>query len=164
MIEALIARVAWSSTYTYILLLFVAAAFVAYIGRPRRHGEVVKRLYAGELLESFPDGTDGASGPVLRVECKENGRVVFGRFNVDRLTASGAVSIAVTVNGKDVEIIERDTAGYSDDPVMAGARFDVDLSGSEWRHIKWSDDDSGLWCAFSLHLRPGIAVTVPMKR
>lgn len=157
------ARVAWSATYTYILLLFVAAAFVAYVARPRGRGEAVKKLFAGELLFPGSVGVE-ASGPCVHVHCLEGAKVIFERIDVDRLTASGAVSLAVTFKGKDVEILERDTAGYPGDEVMAGARFVIDMTGHEWRHVKWVDEDFGLWCAFSLHVREGIDFVVPLKR
>lgn len=156
-------RVAWSATYTYILLLFVAASFVAYVSRPRQRGEVVKKLFAGELLPL--EASDNPSEtPRVTVNCGEGGKVTFTRIGVKGLTASGAVSLAVSFNGKDVEILERDTFGYPGDSPMLGAKFEIDMSGYEWRHIKWSDEDSGLWCAFTLHVREGISFEVPLKR
>lgn len=159
-------RVAWSSTYTYILLLFVAAAFVAFVARPRDRGEAVKRLFAGTLLGFDELSGEGVrlSGPRLLVRCLEGGRVQFDRICVDGLTCSGAVSLAVTFKGKDVEILERDTPGYQSDEAMAGARFEIDMTGHEWRHIRWVDEDSGLWCAFTLHVRPGITMDLELKR
>lgn len=88
----------------------------------------------------------------------------FERIGVDSLTSSGAVSLAVEFKGKDVEVKERVTAGYRDDPAAIGARFVVDMTGHEWRHVKWIDEDSGLWCAFSLHVREGISFEVALKR
>lgn len=157
-------RVVWTSTYTYILLLFVAAAFVAFVARPRGHVEVVKRLYAGELIEEGGEPVAEKSGPYLRVACGEGGKVVIERVNVEGLTESGAVSLAVTFKGKDVEILERVNPGYDSDRAVAGARFTIDMAGFEWRQVKWSDEESGLWCAFSLHIRQGIEFTVPLKR
>ena len=156
-------RVAWSATYTYILLLFAAASFIAFIARPRHRGEAVKRLYAGELLaaDSIPDQS---TGPRLHIKCLDGGKVLFERLDVEGLTSTGAVSLAATFKGSDIEIVERVTAGYPNDTPMAGAAFTLDLAGQEWRHIRWSDDDSGLWCAFTLHVREGIDFTVPLKR
>lgn len=158
----MLARIAWSSTYTYILLLFVAAAFVAFIARPTRRGEAVQRLYGGELIEDFevedPAAADGT--PRLYVRCLEGGNVEFRRVGVAGLTSTGAVSLAVTVTGKDVEVKERVSPGFVNDRPMAGASFVVDLTGSEWRHVHWVDEDSGYWCAFTLHLRPGISFSV----
>lgn len=159
--ETVLLRVAWSATYTYILLLFAAAAFVAYISRPRQRGEVVKRLFAGTLIDN-PAAAQG-SAPYVHVRCLDNSKVLFERFNVENLTSSGAVSLAVTFNGRNVEIVERDTPGYSADAPVYGAQFVIDMSGAEWRHIKWTADDSDLWCAFSLHVREGIDITVPLK-
>lgn len=175
-IDTILLRVAWSATYTYILLLFAAAAFVAYIARPRTRGEAVKHLYAGEL-ETLPLNEDGSENgpeadsdiagqihPVLAVRCIGNGKVLFERRGFAGLTASGAVSLAVTTIGKDVEVMERVTYGYPGDAKVVQASFTVDLTGPEWRHIKWTDEDSGLWCAFTLHVREGISLTVPLKR
>lgn len=160
------ARVAWSPTYTYILLFFVAAAFVAFIARPRGRGEAVKRLYAGRLFfdEDLTPSEKSETGTRLHVRCVGAGKVVFRRLEVPYLTASGADSLAVTVKGKDVEILERVSAGYRDDPVAVGAEFELDLTGHEWRHVKWMDEESGLWCAFTLHVREGIDFTVKLRR
>lgn len=155
-------RIAWTATYTYILLLFVAAAFVAYIARPRAHGEAVKRLYAGKLLPRTENDEDTV--PRVRVKCLDGGKVSIERLGYDNLTSSGAVSLAVTTKGKDVEILERFTPGFPGDELMAGAIFEVDMGGFEWRHVKWVDEDSGLWCAFTLHVRQGIDFTVALKR
>lgn len=155
-------RVAWSSSYTYILLLFAAAAFVAYIARPRNRGEAEKRLVAGELFPVDDDTT--AATPKLKVECLEGAQVVFERTGFDGLTMSGAVSIAAIFVGKDVEILERVTPGFINDEAVGTARFTLDMTGPQWRHIKWSDEDSGLWCAFTLHVRPGIKFEISLRR
>ena len=162
----IILRVAWSDTYTYLLLFFAAAAFVAFVARPRDRGEAVKRLYAGTLLkaEDIDLRHAGSTMPRLHVHCLGGGKVRLQRLSVANLTESGAISLAVTFKGKDVEIIERDSPGYPDDAPMYGAEFVVDMTGHEWRHVRWVDEDSGLWCAFSLHVREGIDFTVELRR
>ena len=157
----ILVRVAWNATYTYILLLFAAAAFVAYLARPRQLKEVEKRLYAGEL-ESSEVSCDGV--PSLHVECLEGGKVRFERLGVAGLTLSGAVSLAVSYKGSDVVIEERVTPGFLNDPPCAGAYFIVDFVNDGRYHIRWSDSDSGLWCAFPLHVRQGIQFTMVLKR
>lgn len=159
----ILARVAWTSTYTYILLLFVAAAFVAYVARPREHGQAVKRLFAGQLLAADEVAVMPRE-PSLHVHCLDGGKVVFRRLDVEGLTTSGAVSLAVTFTGSNVEIMERVTPGYHDDEPMAGAEFTIDMTGHEWRHVKWMNEENGLWCAFTLHVREGIDFTVALKR
>ena len=161
---AILSRIAWTSTYTYILLFFVAAAFVAFIGRPRRRGEAVQHLYAGTLLPDFPEGLQNIGTPQIHVKCLEGGKVLIERLNVEGLTSSGAVSLAVTFTGKDIEVKERVSYGYPDDPVLAGASFLIDMTGYEWRHIHWINEESGLWAAFSLHVREGIRFSVELKR
>lgn len=158
----LICRVVWTATYTYILLFFVAAAFIAYLARPRAHGEAVKRLFAGTLLP-VSDGVVCDSEPCVHVHCLEDGKVVFERLGVEGLTSSGAVSLAVTFKGKDVEIVERLTNGYPNDTAMAGATFTIDMTGYEWRHVRWLNEETGLWCSFSLHVRPGIDFTSTLR-
>ena len=162
-ISHIVLRVAWSATYTYILLLFAAAAFVAFVCRPKGRGEAVKRLFAGELLP-VDSSHEVVSEPSISVRCLEGGKVLFERLGVDGLTSSGAVSLAVTFVGKDVEIVERVMPGYPSDIPMAGASFVIDMTGHEWRHIRWSNEDNGLWCAFTLHVRPGIHFDVTLKR
>lgn len=154
-------RVRWSATYTYILLLFIAAAFVAFVARPRTRGEAVKTLHAGTLLPV--DSNYRPGNPRIQIKCLGQGHVLFRRLDVEGLTSSGAVSLAVTTKGKDVEIVERVSYGYHSDPEMAGAEFDLDLTGFEWRHVRWMNEDSGLWCAFTLHVREGIEFEVELR-
>lgn len=161
--ELILGRVAWSSTYTYLLLLFAAAAFVAYVSRPRPRGEAIKKLYAGTLIP-YSDLPGRLPEPSLHVRCLEGGKVVIERLNVEGLTESGALSVAATFKGKDVEIEERFSGGYQEDEKMAGAAFEIDMSGREWRHVKWIADESGLWCAFTLHVREGIEFDVALRR
>lgn len=155
-------RIAWNSTYTYIALLFVAAAFVAYISRPKNRAEAVQRLYAGDLLTDTGHAAEVA--PCLRVRCLEAGKVYFERIGVEGLTSSGAVSWAVEIIGKDVVVKERVSPGFINDTPVVAASFTADLIGHEWRHVRWTDEDSGLWCAFSLHVREGIGFTVQLHR
>lgn len=155
-------RIAWSSSYTYILLLFVAAAFLAYLARPKQRGAAIQRLIAGTLLAEGEVAP--VDGPCLNVRCTGGGMVVIDRLDVTGLTASGAVSLAVEFVGSDVRIVERVSAGYGSDTPMTGAEFRIDMTGHEWRHVRWTNEDSGLWCAFTLHVREGIRFTVPLKR
>lgn len=159
----ILTRVAWTATYTYILLLFVSAVFVAYLGRPKDRKKAFKQLYAGTLINP-EDAESAVSKPHIRVRCMDNNMVVIERLGVEGLTSSGAVSLATTFKGNDVEIIERVTPGYPNDTLMAGASFTIDMSGAEWRHIKWNNEENGLWCAFSLHVRNGICFNVDLKR
>lgn len=161
-----ILRLAWSSTYTYLLLLFVAAAFIAFVARPRGRGEVIKRLLAGTLIsKSEVDSKQfRVNGARLHVHCLGAGKVIFERLDIAGLTESGAVSVAVSYKGKDVEILERTSPGYHNDTPLYGARFEIDMTGHEWRHVRWVDEQSGLWCAFSLHVREGIDFSIKLKR
>lgn len=156
--QVLPVRIAWSDSYTYILLFFVAAAFIAYVSRPSRRGEAVKSLHAGQL------STTPEAEPCVHVSVGDGGNVTFVRHGLEGVTSSGAVSWAMTVKGADVEIKERVTYGYRGDEPVNTAAFTADLTGHEWRHVQWIDEDSGLWCAFTLHMRPGIEFTVTLKR
>lgn len=166
-ISFIVARLAWTSTYTYILLFFVAAFFLAYVGRPRGKGEAVKRLFAGSLIgfdKIEAEKLNIASDPTIHVHCEGGGKVRFDRLCIEGLTSSGAVSLAVTFKGKDVEIKERVSEGYPSDEKMAGASFIIDMTGHEWRHIQWVNEETGQWCAFGLHVREGIDFLVALKR
>lgn len=161
-----ILRVVWTDTYTYLLLLFAAAAFVAFVSRPRSQGEAVKRLFAGTLIgeDNLSSKESEETGPRLHVRCRGGGKVTFRRLEVVNLGTSGALSVAATFKGKDVEIVERLSPGYPNDAPMCGAEFDIDMTGHEWRHVRWINEESGLWCAFTLHVREGIDFIVPLRR
>lgn len=154
-------RIGFTTTSVCVALFFVAAAFLAYCAKPGHRGAVIERLYAGVLLE-FDEVPHPEDGPRIDVRVLDGGRVAFDRIAVAGLTATGADSLAVSIKGGDVEIKERVSAGYPNDRAMAGASFVTDMSGREWLHVLWSDDDAGLWAAFTLHVREGISFSVKL--
>ncbi|MDE6396866.1 MAG: hypothetical protein K2K84_06320 [Muribaculaceae bacterium] len=155
-----LAAVEWGATQWYVLLTVVAAAFIAACARPKDRGKADQRLLAGELIEG-----EHSTVPMLRVEVMESGAVKFTRLGVDGLTSSGADSLAVNRIGFDLSVKERVSAGYSNDPMMAGARFVMDfLAPDEYYHVHWIDEDSGLWTAFTLHVREGIVIERELRR
>lgn len=158
-ISGIIARVAWGSTGLCVALLFVAAAFVAYCARPSHRGEARQKLYGGTLME---EGGDDSECPRIEVRCLEGAQVEFRRIGVEGLTSSGAVSWAFNFVRDDVDVRERVSLGYPNDRPMAGAVCMADMTGREWYHIHWIDEDSGLWAAFSLHVRPGLTTVVKL--
>ena len=158
----IILSVSWDSTAVYIILLFVAAAFVAFCARPSRRGEARQKLYAGTLIEDF-EVEKPSDEPRIEVRCLEGAHVEFRRIGVEGLTSSGAVSWAFTFIAGDVDVRERVSNGYTGDRPMAGAYFTADMTGHEWYHIHWIDEESGLWAAFTLHVRPGLTTTVILK-
>lgn len=155
--------VSWGSTGVCILLLFTAAAFVAYCARPSRRGEARQKLYGGTLIEDFEVETP-VDEPRLEIRCLEGANVEFRRIGVANLTSSGAVSWAFTFIGGDVDVRERVSPGFPNDRTMAGACCTADMTGQEWYHIHWIDEETGLWTAFTLHVRPGITTTAILRR
>ena len=48
---------------------------------------------------------------------------------------------------------------------MAGASFEMDfLASDEYYHVHWIDEESGLWTAFTLHVREGIVIERELRR
>ncbi len=159
-LASVLTAVEWGATQWYVLLTVVAAAFIAACAWPKDKGRADQRLLAGELIDG-----PFSPVPVLRVEVFAGNRVQFSRIGVEGLTSSGADSLAVNRIGFDLSIKERVSAGYSNDPMVAGAYFEMDfLAPDEYYHVHWIDEDSGLWTAFTLHVREGIVIERELKR
>jgi len=145
------------------MLLFAAAAFVAYCARPAQRGSARQKLYGGTLIEDF-EVENPTDEPRIDVRCLEGAQVEFRRIGVEGLTSSGAVSWAFNFIGGDVDVRERVSPGFPNDRAMAGAYCTADMTGHEWYHIHWIDEESGLWTAFTLHVRPGLTTMVILHR
>ena len=96
----------------FVIAALSAAAIVAYMCMPKSRGEAVVHTVAGEL--SAGDGGDGEESELL-VEVRDDGAVVLTRSGIEGITASGAVSVAATVCGFDMNVEERRMRGFSND-------------------------------------------------
>lgn len=148
----------FSSIEFYVLLLFVAAAIVAAVAKPSRRGQARQHLLAGWLSEG-----EETAEPSLVVECGDDGTVTLTRLGLDGVWPTGAVSLAITQIGFDLDIIERTTPGAAVGTPVSQARFTLNFMASEWYHIKYVCDIDGRMAAFTLHVRPGIVVRQPLK-
>ena len=151
----------------FVIAALAAAAIVAYMCMPRTRGEAVTHTVGGELLEDG-EATEPADGEessgLLTAEVRDDGAVVLTRSGIRGITASGAVSLAVTVIGFDVHIEERRMRGFSNDTAVGSARFVLDFLAPEWYHIRYSYSDEGEFCSFQLHVKPGIRMKHRIKR
>ncbi len=137
----------------YVILAVVAAAVIAAVSRPGSRGAVTEHLLAGELLLPMPGVSGDAS---IEFRCLDSGQVVLLRHGLTEVYADGAVSLAVKVKGFDVEIEERIIYGSPACPHVADAMFTLDFMAAEHYHVKFNSDRTGLFAAFTLHVRPGI--------
>lgn len=112
---------------------------------------------------SAGDGGDGEE-PELLVEVRDDGAVVLTRSGIEGITASGAVSVAATVCGFDMNVEERRMRGFSNDARIDKARFVLDFMAPEWYHVRYANSDTGEFCSFRLHVKPGIKMRRRLKR
>ena len=145
----------------FVIAALSAAAIVAYLCMPKSRGEAVVHTVAGEL--SAGDGGDGEE-PELLVEVRDDGAVVLTRSGIEGITASGAVSVAATVCGFDMNVEERRMRGFSNDARIDKARFVLDFMAPEWYHVRYANSDTGEFCSFRLHVKPGIKMRRRLKR
>ncbi len=136
----------------FVIAALSAAAIVAYMCMPKSRGEAVVHTVAGEL--SAGDGGDGEE-PELLVEVRDDGAVVLTRSGIEGITASGAVSVAATVCGFDMNV---------EDARIDKARFVLDFMAPEWYHVRYANSDTGEFCSFRLHVKPGIKMRRRLKR
>lgn len=143
----------------FVIAALAAAAVVAYLCMPKARGEAVTHTVAGELGCSGHTGT-----PELTVEVRPDGSVVLMRTGITGITGSGAVSLAATVCGFDMQIEERRMRGFSNDAAIDSARFVLDFLAPDWYHVRYFSGDTGEFCTFSLHVRPGIRLRRQLKQ
>lgn len=140
------------TTELYVVLFFVAAAVVAFAVRPAGSGPVRQHLLAGELSAEGPEEES------VDIVCAPDGTVTLWRNGLSGLTTDDAVSLAVTVKGFDVEIIERINRGRvsttASTPVDS-ARFDLAFLAREHYRLRYIID-STVAAAFTLHVKEGV--------
>lgn len=137
----------------YVIATVVAAAIIALLIKPGSHGEARQVLLAGNLSYFDID-----KEPSIKVEAMENGNVILSRYGIEGLTASGAVSLAITIIGFDISIEERITEGNLDDSEINSAEFLLDCLGNERYHIKYNSEKTGRFVAFTFNNRPEYTV------
>lgn len=142
-----------SSPEFYVIMVVIAAAVVAMSVRPSQKGQARSFFYAATLLSSADETRTS-----LSVTCLDDGSVQLMRGGLQRLlNSSGAVSMAVTITGFDVSIVERITpTGLGDGVPVDAAMIIMDCLAMERYHVRYAGADGSL-CVFTLHNRPGIA-------
>lgn len=135
----------------------VAAAVLGLCIKPSGKGPVRQHLMPGQLRT----GTEMSPG--LDIRCREDGSVELLRTGLEGLTDASAASIAVNVSGFDVAITERLTPADCGEP-RNEALFVLDILAPEHYHIRYENPDTNLFCAFTLHVRPGITTRKELNR
>lgn len=143
----------------YVICAVIAAAAVALAALPRRRDAAVLHMAAGELSGS--DEGRGAA-PALEIEVDDNYRVHIRRTGLPEITDAGAASLAITVAGFDVAVEERLVYGRGW-PTVDTARFTLDFFGRERYHVRYNSEDTGLFTAFTLPVKPGIRIRKELK-
>ncbi len=149
----------FQSVEFYVIAAVIAAAVVAFSARGGDRGPVRQFLLPGVLTLA-----DTPSSPLIELICLDDGGVVLRRHGISGMTYSGAVSLAVEVNGFDVKIIERTVPGRpGDTEVVDTASFILEFMGAERYFISYNAEDAGLFAATTLHNRPGIRTVKAMQ-
>jgi hypothetical protein len=144
----------------YVIMTFAAAAVIAMCARPSSRGEALTHLVSGWLADG-----DAEAEPALHVECLDNGDVKLRRTGLQNVYATGAVSLAITQIGFDIAIIERVVEGTPvDGAFVHEAVSTLTFMAQDWYHIKYTDEKTGRFAAFTLHVRPGLTQTIPLKQ
>lgn len=155
----------------FVMAAVVAAAIIAYMCLPKKHGEARTYTIAGnlgnigtsEIPATAASASDHEAGWLL-VECRDDGSVVFTRTGISGITTSGAVSAAAVVTGLDLVIQERRSPGYSSDPECTSASFLFDFLAPDWYHVRYENSDLGEFCSFQFHVKPGVKLRRRIKQ
>lgn len=147
----------FTSVEFYVIATVVAAAVLGLCVKPASKGPARQHLLGGILRKG------AAKQPGLEILCREDGAVEIVRTGLDGLTDASAVSAAVNVTGFDIVIKERImVADCGED--RNEAVFVLDFLAPEHYHIKYENEDTNLFCAFTLHVRPGIKSRKELSR
>lgn len=147
------------STEFYVIMAVLAAAILGLCVRPSQKGPARSFFYASTLVT-----TSGEESQAVSLHCLDNGSVELIRTGLrGHVDTAGAVSLAVTVIGFDVRIMEKitPTGPQAGDPVDV-AIFIMDCFAPEHYHLHYTASDGSV-CAFTLHNRPGIRVSRPVS-
>lgn len=137
----------------YIVATLVAAMIVAFAARPAARGEARQFLLAGDL-----DYTGSDDSPSVMITALDDGTVVLQRRGLKNMTATSAVSLAVTVMGWDIVIEERLSDGCQNDAMIDTATFYFDFLAPERYHLRYNSESLGLFAATQLTNRPGYKI------
>lgn len=149
----------YQSVEFYVVAAVIAAAVLALSAMPRERRAVKTHLLSGTL---DPDEADAPEE--IEIECLDNRNVILRRLGVRNIGIEGAVSLAASVNGLDIEIKERTMPGNSGQDVAVSATFELEFIAPERYHIRYENEDSGLFTAFTLTNRPGVKMTRELKK
>lgn len=141
----------------YVIVAVVAAAIVAAVSIPASKGEAKLHLLPCILEpgdENVPAG--------LYFQCRDDGTVDVVRTGLRGVGPAGAVSMSVKVIGFDITIEERVTHSDTSQGEFHQAAFNMDFLAPEWYHIRFNSEDTGQFCACTLHVRPGLKMNKNM--
>lgn len=159
-VNMLVTLAVFDSVEFYVIAAVIAAAVIAFSAKGGDRGPVRQFLLPGVLTFSGKSGEN----PSIELICCDDGAVVLRRHGVEGITLSGAVSLAVEVNGFDVKIIERTVQGRpGDTEIIDTADFILEFMGAERYFISYNAEDAGLFAAVTLHNRPGIRTVKAMQ-
>lgn len=139
-----------------VILTVVAAAVIALCARPGRRGQAQTLFVTGALSQE-----NAPCPPALHITCLDNGNVAIRRTGLEGMCQEGTIALAITKIGFDIEVMERHTPGPG--WPATEATFTLNFLGREWYHIRWDVEGSQRHASFSLHVRPGLKTTVPLK-
>lgn len=150
-----------TSVEFYVIAAVVAAAVIGYSVSPGAKGESRKYLLAGTLCKVIDTPV---AAPALKVTCLDNGDVLLTRSGISGVDDRGAVSLAVTVSGFDINIEEKIVTSASGGEAIDTALFTFDFIGIERYHVHYNSPETGLFAAFTLNNRPGMQFSSPLSR
>lgn len=149
----------YQSVEFYVVCCVVAAAVLGVCVRPSRREAVVTYLLEGELEYTASDTI-----PSLFLRSNPDRTVTLIRRGIECIGLDGAVSLAVSVNGFDIDIRERIVPGYSGQDQMINACFKLDFMGSERYHIRYESDDTGYFTAFTFGNFEGVEIERQLRQ
>lgn len=150
----------FQTTEFYVIATMAAAAVVAACMRPPSRGEAIERLLAGRLC----DVADPDLSPHVTLTCDDSGAVLLTRSGLEGLSDECAVSVACTLVGDTLTVKERIVRSNRQSEPVDTALFTLDFLCPGRYHVRYQSEQTGLFAAFPLTVRPGNTITRPLRR
>lgn len=143
----------FQSVEFYVIATLVAALVAGVALRPTARG-AVREYLVPSVLSLSGDGT-----PAVTATVGDDGVLSLRRTAIPPVTATGAVSARVTVNGPDIKVEERVVYGRVAGEEVDTATITLEYLAAGRYHLQYISEATGLSAAMTVNIRPGYRVS-----
>lgn len=152
----------FTSVEFYVSAVIAGAFIVAFMALPKHSGPAKTFLLPGNLSHT---GLTGEPSAEITIEVEPDMTVKITRTGIEGIDDSSALSLAVTVAGRDITAEERAAPSRGPKGWPADtAEFRIEgLAPHELYHFKYTSASTDSFAASPLRIRPGIKIVKSLK-